>query len=163
MRVGTTFILLVGGSVMKCRIIYFTKTGHSKEIAEAIAQEFKLQAEDIKTNPVMKDVDLLFIVGGIYGGKSDPAMLGYIKNIDGRMVQKAALITSCASKRKKQDMIRKLLESNQIAVVADEYICRGSFLLIGLGHPNKSDLSQAIAYAKKVVEEAKSVLLKKTC
>jgi len=145
---------------MKCRIIYFTKTGHSRKIAGAVARELQLSAEDIKTNPVMKDVDLLFIVGGIYGGKSDSAMLGYIKNIDRSMVEKAALITSCVSKKQKQDMIRKLLESNQVAVVADEFVCRGSFLFIGLGHPNKSDLNNAIAYAAKVVAEAEGEIKK---
>ena len=81
---------------MKRKVIYCTKTGHSRKIARAIAQELQVQAEDIKTGPVLKDVDLLFIVGGIYGGKSDPAMLGYINNIDGSMVRKAALVTSCA-------------------------------------------------------------------
>jgi len=138
---------------MKCGVIYYTKTGHSEKIARAVAQELHVQAEDIKTGPVMKELDLLFIVGGIYAGKSDPAMLGYISNIEGSMVKKVALITSCASKRKKQNMVRELLESKQIDVFADEFLCRGSFLFVGSGHPNESDLSYAIAYAKKVAAE----------
>lgn len=138
---------------MKSRVIYCTKTGHSRKIARAIAQELQVQAEDIKTGPVLKDVDLLFIVGGIYAGKSDPAMLGYINNIDGSMVRKAALVTSCASKKQKQGMLRELLESKQIEVVADEFLCQGSFLFVGLGRPNKADLSHAIAYATRVVAE----------
>jgi len=47
---------------MKCSIIYYTKTGHSRKIAKAIAQELGIEAQDVKSNPVMKDVDLLFIV-----------------------------------------------------------------------------------------------------
>lgn len=139
---------------INCRVIYCTKTGHSRKIARAIAEELEVQAEDIKTGPVLKDVDLLFIVGGIYGGKSDPAMLGYLKNIDGSMVKKAALITSCVSKKHKQDMVRELLVNKQIEVVADEFLCRGSFLFIGLGHPDESDLNQAVAYAAKIAADA---------
>ncbi len=46
---------------MKCGIIYHTKTGHSRKIAKAIAQELDIEAQDVKSKPVMNDVDLLFI------------------------------------------------------------------------------------------------------
>ena len=137
---------------MKTALIYSSKPGHSSKIAEAISTELQIQAEDIKTNPKLNNVDLLFIVGGIYGGKSLPELIAYIKNIDSSMVKKVALITSCVSKKAKQDLVRELLVKNNIEVLANEFICQGSFLLIGLGHPNKTDIDSAVSYAKKEVE-----------
>ncbi|MCE5255922.1 MAG: flavodoxin domain-containing protein, partial [Spirochaetaceae bacterium] len=60
---------------MKTAIIYFSKTGHSKKIAKAVSEALHIQAEDIRTNPKLSDIDLLFVAGGIYAGKSNPAMI----------------------------------------------------------------------------------------
>ncbi len=90
---------------MNVSLIYFSRTGHSKKIAEAISKELQIPAEDIKNNPVLGETDLLFIVGGIYGGISDPKMIEYIRKLDSSMIKKAVLITSCVSKKFKQDTV----------------------------------------------------------
>ncbi len=64
-----------------------------------------------------------------------------------------ALITSCLSKKQRQDMIRDILIGNKIEVVAEEFICRGNLLFIGFGHPNKDDINDAISFAQKVISE----------
>jgi flavodoxin len=133
---------------MNISLIYLSKTGHSKKLAEAIAAELQIPAQDIKTNPQIKGADLLFIVGGIYGGKSDPKMIEYITTLDNTMAKKAALITSCCSKVTAQSAVREELEKNNIEVLKDEFICQGSFLLFGFHHPNKTDIQNAVSYAK---------------
>jgi flavodoxin len=138
---------------MKKSVIYYTKTGHSKKIADAISAEFEIKAEDINNDPKLKDVDLLFIVGGIYASASDPRMAGYIKKLDGSMVKKAVLITSCASSRIRQTSVRESLTKNQIEALTEEYLCKGSFLFIRMGHPNKADIENAAMYAKKVASK----------
>lgn len=135
---------------MKTALIYVSKTGHSKKIAEAIATGLGIKAEDVKTTPKLNDVDLLFIVGGIYGGQSLPELTDYIKTIDKNMVKKVALITSCVSKKSKQVVVRELLTSKDIEVVTDEFICQGNFLFFGLGHPNKKEIEDAVTFAKEV-------------
>jgi flavodoxin len=139
---------------MKIAVIYFTKTGHSRKIADAVAAGLKIKAEDINNGPKLKNVDLLFVVGGIYGSSSDPKMVGYIKDLDGGMVKKAVLITSCASNRIKQTAVREALTKNGIDVLPDEYLCKGNFLFMRLGHPNKADIENAVSFAKKVVSSA---------
>lgn len=139
--------------MMKTAIIYYTKTGHSRKIANAISKELHISAEDIKTNPDLREIDLLFIVGGIYGGQSNPEMINYIKKIDSSMVKKAAIITSSAGKKAKQEKARELLIENKVEVIFDEFICQGSFLFVGMGHPNKDDMENAVAYAKKTLNE----------
>ncbi len=134
---------------MNVSLIYFSRTGHSKKIAEAISKELQIPAEDIKNNPVLGETDLLFIVGGIYGGISDPKMIEYIRKLDSSMIKKAVLITSCVSKKFKQDTVREELVRNNIEVMDAEFICQGSFLVAGLMHPNKADIGAAVSFAKK--------------
>ncbi len=136
---------------MRTALIYATKTGHSKKLAEAIANELKITALNINTDPKLEDMDLLFIVGGIYGNQSLPELLVYLKRLDGKKVKKAILITSCASKKTKQKAAREILTEKGIAVDEEEFICQGSFLIMGMGHPDKNDLDNAAAFAVKAV------------
>jgi len=134
---------------MKTAVIYATLTGHSKKIAKAIAKEFDTEPINIKTAYVLKDIDLLFVVGGIYKGKSLNKMIAYIHSLDENAVKKAVMITSCATKETKQILLRELLTNNNVEVLEDEYICRGSFLFLGLGHPNQKEIAGAVDFAKK--------------
>jgi len=138
---------------MKIAIIYFSKTGHSKKLAESIAKDLQIEAEDIKSKPVLDMVDLLFIVGGIYGGTSSPTMKEYVNNIDKNHVKKVALITNCLSAKQKQDIVREIMENHKIEVVPEEFICRGSLMFIGFGHPNKKDIASAISFTRKIISD----------
>jgi hypothetical protein len=40
---------------------------------------------------------------------------------------------------------------NKGIIVVDEFICQGNFLFFGLGHPNKTDLENAVTFAKEVI------------
>lgn len=130
----------------KFRIVYATKTRHSKKLAEAIGKALNIKADNVLDNPTLGDVDLLFIVGGIYGGGSLPELIDFLNNLDGEKIKNAALVTSCASKKQGQDSIRKLLEEKNIKVMG-EILCQGSFLLIKFGHPNSADIQEAIDFA----------------
>jgi flavodoxin len=140
---------------MKISVVYLSRTGHSKRIAEAIAAELHIQAQSVQASPKLSGVDLLFIVGGIYAGKSDPRMVEYVQKLDSSMVKRAALITSCASKRNKQDMVRDALVRSGIQVAPDEFICRGNFLFLGAGHPNRKDIDDALSFVRKVIGVSK--------
>lgn len=137
---------------MKTAIVYFSKTGHSKKIAKAMAQNLNMEVINIKENKKPENVDLLFVVGGIYGGQSMPEMTNYIKSLSPTNAKKAVLMTSCTSKVTPQATIRTLLQENKIEVLEEEFICQGSFLFMGMGHPNKADFQSAIDFAKKVIE-----------
>lgn len=136
---------------MKTKVIYYTKTGHSKKIANAIAKSLDITAQDIKQNKVIDETDLLFIVGGIYANDSMPEMKDYVKKLDYSKVKKVVLVTSCTTNKTPQTNIRKILEENKIEVSNDEFICKGSFLFFGIGHPNKEDINNAVEFAKKHV------------
>lgn len=135
------------------RIIYGTKTRHSKKIAEAIGRAFNIIPCNINSEPVIKETDILFIVGGIYGGNSLPELLKFVHNLEGNNVRRAVLITSCAAKKQGQDSIRSILEDKGIPVI-DEILCQGSFLFMKMGHPNKTDITEAVNFAVSIAQGA---------
>ena len=134
---------------MKIEIIYATKTGHSKKIATAIAQELKVKATDIKMKPKIEDVDFLYIVSGVYGGKSAPELVEFVKGIDSTQVKQVLLITSSAGKTTPPKEVREVLISNGVQVAEKEYLCQGGFLFVGMGHPNADDIKNAIDFVKQ--------------
>lgn len=134
------------------KIIYATKTKHSKKIAEAIGKALSIEAFNIKDNPVIEEADAIFIVGGIYGGQSLPELIEFVKNLDGEKIKNAVLMTSSASKKQGQADIRSILEEKNINVL-DELICQGSFLIMKFGHPNKDDIQEAVNFAKQILEK----------
>ena len=131
------------------KIIYATKTKHSKKIAEAIGKALSIEAFNIKDNPAIEEADAIFVVGGIYGGQSLPELIEFVKNLDGEKIKNAVLITSSASKKQGQASIRSILEEKNINVL-DELICQGSFLIMKFGHPNKDDIEEAVDFAKQI-------------
>ena len=135
----------------KLSLVYATKTNHSKKIAQAVSDVLNVRANNIKDNPVLDETDILFLIGGIYGGESLPGFIEYVKKIDKEKVKSVALITSCTSKKQSQKTIRKILEDKGIPVV-DEFICSGSFLILKMNHPNDKDIQAAIQFAAGVVQ-----------
>ena len=128
-------------------VVYATMTGHSKKIAEKVGEALGVTALNIARDPLPEDAELLFIVGGLYGGESRPELLEYVKNLDVKKFPKAALITSCASTKQKQESVRKLLLEKGVEVV-DEILLPGSFLVMKMGHPNTKDIEEAVEFAR---------------
>ncbi|ABX42208.1 flavodoxin domain-containing protein [Lachnoclostridium phytofermentans] len=132
------------------KIVYATKTKHSKKIAMALAQALNVQAADIASKPNIGTADLLFIASGIYGGTSLPSLLEFAESLDRENIQKVVFLTSSVKKTQGQDAVRKILEEKGIPVV-DEIHCQGSFLFMKFGHPNKSDIAEAIESSLKII------------
>ena len=133
---------------MKYAVLYRSMTGHSKKIAKAIGAELGVEPLNIKKKPQLDDIDIAFVIGGIYSGKSLPDMIEYIKTLTPQTIKQVALITSSVSDKTGQSEIRTILESNGIKIV-DEYRCRGNFLFIKMGHPNKKEIAGAVEFAKR--------------
>jgi flavodoxin len=136
---------------MNIKIVYATKTKNSKKIAERIGEKLKIEPKIIEKQPVMEDVDLLFIVGGIYAGKCHPDILEFASELEKGQIKKVALITSCLSNNTKQDKVRELLEEKDVEII-DEFVCKGNFLFFGYGHPKEEEINASTEFAKKIVE-----------
>lgn len=131
-------------------IAYATKTNHSRKYAEAIGKALNMEAVNVAVNATPHRAELLFIVGGIYGGKSMPELLAYVGSLDGNHVKKAVLVTSSVSaSMKSQTEVRALLEAKGIQVL-DEIKCPGGLLFLKAGRPNAADLQRAAEAAVRL-------------
>ncbi len=137
---------------MKPVVIYATKTNHSKKLAEAIGAALTVKATNIADTPILPDTDLLFVVGGIYGGKDMPDLLDYVRKLDMPSLRRAALVTSCASGKQRQDGVRRVLKEKGVQVM-DEFICRGGILFVAATHPNAADLKAAADFSRKIADQ----------
>ena len=132
---------------MKISVVYYTMTGHSKKMANAISKELGVSPINIKNNPKLEAVDLLYIISGIYADKSSPVLIEYVKKLTKRNVKKVALITSSGIGTTRPIEIRKILENNGINVL-NEFLYSGGFMFFGK-HPNKEDTINAINFVKE--------------
>jgi flavodoxin len=137
-------------------VVYATKTQHSRKLAEAIGKELGVEAINITQYPHPKAARLLFLVGGIYAGKSNPDLLSYAEKLDASIAGKVVLVTSCASAtHRSQRELRKLLVAKGIEVV-DEITCPGGFLFIKFGRPNKTDIRTVVENTKNISGKSSS-------
>lgn len=55
---------------MKIEIRYFSKTGNTKKLADAIAQELNNEAKELSA-PLIEKVDILFLCNSVYWAGAD--------------------------------------------------------------------------------------------
>lgn len=134
---------------MSTAVVYQTMTGHSRKIARSAASALSVEAQPIAGATLPADCRLLFIVGGIYSGKSDPRLIRWIEELDARDIRLAVLMGASVSE-KAQPMLRAALSAKGIRVLEEEFHCRGSFLFFRFGHPNRQELKEAAAFARRV-------------
>ena len=136
---------------MKCAVRYYTKTGNTKRLAEAVAEALGVAALPI-SEPVAEPVELLFLGNSYYAFSIDPEVRNFIRGLDrakvGRIVNfgSAAMLNSTYKKVK--------AEADKIGVPMDqrEFHCRGEFKGIHKGRPNAEDLAAAEAFARSFLE-----------
>ncbi|HPB17247.1 MAG: flavodoxin domain-containing protein [Clostridia bacterium] len=134
----------------KVSIVYATMTKHSKKLAMAIAEELGIEAVNVSEESKPEKADLLFIVGGIYGGACNPVLVAFVNKLDKDMVGKTVLVTSSASESGRcQKQLRDILTEKEIPLI-DEITCPGGILFVRLGHPNKKEIQQVAKKAKSI-------------
>ena len=138
---------------MEINVVYSSRTGHSKKLAQAIANELSLTALDLKQGALPENSDLMFLVTGIYAAKSALEVLEFIETLTPQVVKRVCLVTSSMS-RTSPTTIRVLLEKKGIFVLPEEYKCRGSFLFFGMGHPTAEELGDAAQFAKEITAKS---------
>ena len=134
---------------MKIAIRYYTKTGNTKKLADAISQVVNVEAKTVD-EPLTEDVDILFLGSAVYAAGIDGKIKDFIKNIDvnvGEVVNfsSAALIESTYGQVKKE------VEAKGIKMSENEFHCRGAFKFVHRGRPNEKDLKDVQEFAKGII------------
>ena len=133
---------------MEFQVIYFSKTGHTKKVAEAIASELGVKAEDVKDAELNEDA-LVFLGSGCYGGKPAEIMTKFIEDNNFKSRNVALFGTSGSGKGIECREMENLLITKG-ASIKGKFFCKGKFLFANRGRPNDEDINDAKEFAQKM-------------
>lgn len=136
---------------MTFAIRYYTKTGNTKKLAEAMAEELGVRALPI-TEPVREPVDLLLLGNSYYAFTIDPEVRGFIRSLDKSRVGKIVNFGSAAMLNSTWKKVKAEADKAGIPMLEKEFHCRGEFRGIHKGRPNADDLAAARAFARSLKE-----------
>lgn len=132
---------------MKVQVRYYSRSGNTKILAEAIAKGVNTKAISIDdSNALINDkTDVLFIGGALYAYGLDNKIKEYISNLDSRNIKKAVVFSTSWISKHSIDLIKKALKNKGIDV-AENYIYYKN-------KPSDNELKEAEEIAKKLIEE----------
>ena len=135
---------------MKIAVRYYTKTGNTKRLAEAVADAVGVEAQPV-SSPVSDPVDILFLGNSYYAFSIDPEVRNFIRSLDKNKVGKIVNFGSAAMLNSTYKKVKA--EADKIGIPMDqrEFHCKGEFKGIHKGRPNEEDLKAAAEFAKKIV------------
>lgn len=137
---------------MKIAVRYYTKTGNTKRLAEAVAQAVGVEALPI-SSPVTEQVDVLFLGNSYYAFSIDPEVRSFIRSLDKSMIGKIVNFGSAAMLNSTYKKVKAEADKVGIPMDAREFHCKGEFKGLHKGKPDAEDLSAAAAFAKSVVSK----------
>lgn len=135
---------------MKIAVRYYTKSGNTKKLADAIAKAVGVEALPI-SEPLKKDVDFLFLGSSVYAAGISSGVKNFISSINvsiGTVVNfsTAAIINSTYKQ------VKKLVKAKGIQMLDKEYHCRGSFSVMHRGKPDEQDIQNAASFAREIIK-----------
>lgn len=137
---------------MSVKVIYYSRKGHTKLIADAIGEVCGVEAINIAEPHSLGETDLLFVGMGVYAGKADQSLLDYLDNLPANMIKGAAVFSTSASTRDRCEMVVNILEHKGITVYPKHLCLKGQFLFFNLKHPDENDILKAQAFAQEVLQ-----------
>ena len=135
---------------MKAAVRYYTKTGNTKKLAEAIAGALGVQALPI-SEPVTETVDMLFLGNSYYAFTIDPEVRAFIRSLDKNRIGRIVNFGSAAMLNSTYKKVKAEADKAGIPMDEREFHCKGEFKGIHKGRPDRKDLAAAAAFAKSML------------
>lgn len=112
---------------MNAAVRYYSRSGNTKLLAEAIAEAAGVQAVSVdQPNAVlMEKTDVLFLGGALYAYGLDKHLKAYLSALDGSKVGKAVVFSTSWLSRHALDLIRNALKDKGIAVEEETFYAKG--------------------------------------
>ena len=136
---------------MKVAVRYYTKSGNTKRLAEAVAKAVGAEALPIST-PVTEAVDILFLGNSYYAFSIDPEVRDFVRMLDRSKVGKIVNFGSAAMLNSTWKKVKAEADKAGIAMDEREFHCKGEFKGMHKGRPNEADLKAAAEFAAKIVK-----------
>ena len=133
---------------MSYAVRYYTKTGNTKRLAEAIATELGVEALPI-SEPVTEPVDYLFLGNSYYAFSIDPEVRSFVASLDKNKVGRIVNFGSAAMLNSTYKKVKAEAEKAGVAMDDKEFHCKGEFKGLHKGRPNENDIRAAVEFAKQ--------------
>lgn len=133
---------------MTYAVRYYTKTGNTKRLAEAIAKELGVEALPI-SEQVSEAVDYLFLGNSYYAFSIDPEVKAFVASLDREKVGKIVNFGSAAMLNSTYKKVKAVADKVGIPMDEKEFHCKGEFKGIHKGRPNENDIADAVRFAKQ--------------
>jgi len=132
---------------MKYAIRYYTKSGNTKKLADAIAEVLNIEAKPI-SDELEEDVGVLFLGSSIYGSAIDPSVKNFFNNLN---VEIGLLVnfSTAGIMQSSYNQIKDICNNNDITISDDEFHCPGSFAGMNIVRPNEDDIENIKNFTRK--------------
>ena len=138
---------------MKTAVRYYTKTGNTKRLAEAVAKAIGAEALPL-SSPIEEPVDILFLGNSYYAFSIDPEVREFIRKLDRNKVGRIVNFGSAAMLNSTYKKVKAEADKAGIPMDEREFHCRGEFKGIHKGRPNAADIVAAAEFAKTIIRES---------
>lgn len=128
---------------MKTAVRYYSRSGNTKAVAEAIAKAAGVSAVSVDSAEaaIQEPVDVLFIGGALYAYGIDSHLKVYLKTLKKSDAKKAVVFSTSWISKHAVDIIKKELGEKGIPAVDEIFYVKN--------RPNSEQLDQAAAFTKK--------------
>ena len=135
---------------MNIAVRYYTKTGNTKRLAEAVADAVGVEAQPISV-PITEPVDILFLGNSYYAFSIDPEVRSFVQSLDKALVGKIVNFGSAAMLNSTYKKVKA--EADKVGIPMDqrEFHCKGEFKGVHKGKPDAADLKAAAEFARQIV------------
>jgi flavodoxin len=136
---------------MNVAVRYFSQSGNTKKLADAVARAAGVRAET--TSYPVENTDLLFVGSAIYAGKISYELSEFLSDIGPSRVKKVAVFGTSMSGKSPAQLIERIVRPRGVAMAEESFVCPGKYLFFRRGRPNSDDVAAAAEFAKRVLEQ----------
>ena len=133
---------------MKVAVRYFTRSGNTKKLADAIASVAGVQAETVSV-PLEEQTEILFLGSSVYAAGMDAAVKHFVEDNQNK-IGKIYNFSTAALLPSTYKQMKKLAGECGVELSELEFHCRGSFGPLHRGRPNEEDIAAVQSFAGKI-------------
>lgn len=133
---------------MNIAVRYYTRSGNTKRLAEAVAGAVAAEAKPV-TVPLTEKADILFLGCSYYAFDVDESVKQFMTD-NKENIGKIVCFGTSAMMSSMKKPVRKVAQPLGLTIAEEEFHCRGEFKLFHKGRPNEEDAKAAADFAKRV-------------
>lgn len=134
---------------MNIQVRYFTRSGNTKKLADAVAAAVGAEAKSIEA-PLSEKADILFLGSSYYAFDADPLVKQFVME-NKENIGKLVVFGTSAMMKSMYKPMKKVADAAGVLLEREDFHCRGEWWRCHPGRPNEADLQAAADFAKKFV------------